>query len=134
MGCDIHLHIEMKVYGNWVHYGCPSMDRNYELFVMMADVRNDGEIIPIDKPRGFPPDGVSLLTRLCYEHEKVGAHSISWLNSKEIELLTKWYDKKYSSSCKYWNHHCIKTYLCGNNITSDIKDIDDVRLVFWFDN
>lgn len=135
MGCDIHLHIEMKVYGNWVHYGCPSVDRNYGLFAMMADVRNQGEITPIDKPRGFPPDGVSPLTLICWEHEKADAHSVSWLNKEEIDELTKWYgSQKEKDNWLCWNWHGIKTYLCGNNITSEVKGIDDVRFVFWFDN
>lgn len=30
------------------------IDRNYELFSILANVRNNGEIIPISEPRGFP--------------------------------------------------------------------------------
>jgi len=136
MGCDIHLHIEMKVEGKWLHYGCPAIDRDYALFAKMADVRNYGNITPISKARGFPNDGVSKLTAVCFEYEKPDAHSISWLNKKEIDVLTEWYDRRFKEHVKWgcWNHHGIKSYLCGNNITSEVKGIDDVRLVFWFDN
>lgn len=146
MGCDIHLHIEMKVKGKWLHYGCPHVDRDYDLFAMMANVRNRGHIIPISKPRGFPPDDISTITSICFENEKHDAHSISWLNKEEIDMLTVWYDNRNvaglsksfndisENEWRCWNYHGIKTYLCGNNITSKVKGIDDVRLVFWFDN
>ena len=136
MGCDIHLHIEMKVNGKWLHYGCPSVDRDYALFAKMANVRNYHNITPISGPRGFPCDGVSELTAVCYTDEKPDAHDISWLNKEEIEQLTEWYEHrpKEKDVWRCWNHHGIKSYLCGNNITSEVKGVEDVRLVFWFDN
>ncbi len=140
MGCDIHLHIEMKVKGKWLHYGCPSMDRDYRLFAKMANVRNYHGIDPISEARGFPCDGVSEVTAVCYAHDKPDVHDISWLTKTEIEELTGWYESKHTwdvvghRDWKCWNHHCIKSYLCGNNITSSVEGIEDVRFVFWFDN
>ncbi len=99
MGCDIHFYVERKVDNVWCsadrwepnpdadEEGQPSLtityserfysDRNYDLFSILADVRNgsgfagcdtgDG-FVPIDEPRGLPAD-VS---------EEVLADSISW--------------------------------------------------------
>ncbi len=36
MGCDIHLHTEVKIANVWHRYGCPSVDRNYRVFAKMA--------------------------------------------------------------------------------------------------
>ena len=40
MGCDIHLHAEIKVNGKWEHYAHPHIRRDYRLFAKMASVRN----------------------------------------------------------------------------------------------
>ena len=136
MGCDIHLHIEMKVKGKWLHYGCPYVDRNYYLFAKMANVRNYRDIVPISEPRGFPCDGVSEITKVCFEHDKPFVHSISWLDAKELDDLRQWYNDRHPITewRRDWNHHCIHTYLCGNDLDYDVDGIEDVRLVFWFDN
>lgn len=60
MGCDIHLHTEVKINGVWHHMGAPSVPRNYRLFAKMAGVR--GIETPIAEPRGLPGDA-TLLTR-----------------------------------------------------------------------
>lgn len=41
MGCDIHLHQEVKINGEWHHYRLAEMPRNYEVFEKMAGVRGD---------------------------------------------------------------------------------------------
>lgn len=57
MGCDIHLHQEVKIGGEWHHYREQSVSRNYALFAKMAGVRNYGlTVTPIDEPRGIPDD------------------------------------------------------------------------------
>lgn len=72
MGCDIHLHAEKLVDGKWVHIVPPTgvdsfgddfgytprwyRGRNYELFAVLAGVRNYGDITPIAEPRGIPGD------------------------------------------------------------------------------
>ena len=83
MGCDIHLYVERKVEGAWksVHDFAPDKygegvadvsyedrwysDRNYDLFAILADVRNGhgfagvatGEgFTPIADPKGIPAD------------------------------------------------------------------------------
>ena len=78
MGCDIHVHFEIKLNGKWEHYSNPSIDRNYELFAKMADVRNDYEnpIIPISFPKGLPKD-LSVVTKFEVDHWGSDGHSHS---------------------------------------------------------
>ena len=54
MGCDIHLHVEVKIKGKWLHYNHPNIDRCYWLFTKMAGVR---EIEGVEACEGLPPSG-----------------------------------------------------------------------------
>jgi len=146
MGCDIHLHIEIKVKGNneWQHYNHPNgiyagsnSRRNYTLFAKMADVRNeDKEIEPICYPKGLPED-ITLVTKL--DHERDNFHHESWLNLEEIEKLEDWWNQqqwyKRGDASTYFEEYF--GYLFGNGFcehTLKINNLQDVRFVFWFDN
>lgn len=110
MGCDIHFYVEQKINGKWVsadtfektgdgdddvyfrqkdeYYG----DRNYNLFAILADVRNgrgfagvktgDG-FNPISAPRGLPED-VSMETRRQSDGMGCDGHSHSWFTLREL--------------------------------------------------
>ena len=146
MGCDIHLHTEIKINGEWHHYGHPSVSRNYALFARMANVRNsrNGDYItPISEPKGMPDD-VALITRLDAEYWKPDGHSYSWLNAREIAELAAW-AKSHAESQGYTLEYCWESnqfgYLFGNHWSDyttygdDRRDyIEDIRFVFWFDN
>jgi hypothetical protein len=151
MGCDIHAHVELRVAGKWEHYATPSIDRRYRLFGAMAGVR--GEVPAIVKPKGVPDD-MSVITRLDWEKWGVDAHTPSWLNEEELDLLQKWLDaEKIKVDKKEEKYPCMffdleagvlnRTYMFGNSLTAfkhytDYeyipKNCDAVRLVFWFDN
>ena len=142
MGCDIHLHIEVKIHGKWEHWGNPAIDRNYDLFAVMAGVRNNGDIIPLSEPKGLPAN-LTTVTQFAYDYEKPDAHSMSWLSLKEIGKVDayiagiattekRWYDFEY---------HVLHSYLLGNSFAGigtypedRPKGINDVRFIFWFDN
>lgn len=139
MGCDIHLHTEIKVKGQWLHYGAPNVDRNYKLFEKMAGVRGD-EQNAIVAPRGTPSD-ISDVTKIDLERWDSDGHSHSWLNAEELDVLTDW----YRGRCKnlgYYPDYIENQfgYLFGNSwafkkYPKDYpKEIEDVRAVFWFDN
>lgn len=141
MGCDIHAHGEVKINGVWHHYSQPRIERWYGLFARMADVRNDPTygIEPISPPRGIPED-ITFITRFDYEDEC--GHSGSWLTGKEVEDLCAWVDEQRQKEIgRYYSfqHHCIG-YVFGNGwdvkkYPDDYpKGVEDVRLVFWFDN
>ncbi len=137
MGCDIHLHTEVKFRGKWEHMGAPNIDRDYELFAKMAGVRGDVEAIAL--PRGVPND-ISLLTKIDLERWEGDGHSHSWLTGEELDALGKWYEQKLKSHGRFTYFKMIIGYLFGNNwdvkkYPKDYPDgVEDSRAVFWFDN
>ncbi len=161
MGCDIHAHLEIKIRGyGWEHYSTSNIGRNYNLFAKMADVRNDGSILPISYPRGVPED-ISAVTKIEYEGWGLDAHSASWLDSKEIRDVMHFHIKnvcgvpdhipeeqahKYVSksgptiTSAYVIHdqwgYLFGYYCCDFNECRDEfpSEVEDIRLVFWFDN
>lgn len=111
MGCDIHLYVEHRKNGRWVSadtwkpdedeegepkpltvpFGAHFYDeRNYDLFGMLADVRNgsgfagidtgDG-FVPIAAPRGIPSD---MSPELAVEAGRMLEHTPSWLTVAEL--------------------------------------------------
>lgn len=90
MGCDIHLHAEVKIKNAWHHYAHPSVPRSYPLFSIMAGVRGEEE--PIAPPRGLPHD-ITAVTRLDYEHCREDWHTPSWLSSEEAVQVVERYEK-----------------------------------------
>lgn len=93
MGCDIHIRLEHRLDGKWhkldadVHedFG----NRNYNLFGIMADVRNGtwgDKLPPIAAPRGFPSDMSEPV--IDAEDEAtgwLGDHSFSWVTLRELQ-------------------------------------------------
>ena len=142
MGCDIHLHIEIKLDNKWEHYSTPKIDRNYALFEKMAGVRSSGSISPICNPKGLPKDA-TLLTLLDYSTFRGYGHSASWLDENEIMILEDYIKDVLGKDLE---HNILNIYFFGNSFTSkfrfpeetyykDIMDrISSVRFVFWFDN
>ena len=135
MGCDIHLHIEIKMYGEWLHYNHPSINRWYDLFAKMADVRNGGHIDPITDAKGLPEDATKT-TAFDSLHWGVDGHTHSWLSSLEIEDLFRWIEIRQGESWKMFG------WLFGNGLEhfhaygeeGYPKGLEDVRFVFWFDS
>jgi len=140
MGCDIHAHFEIKINGKWLHWSQPNIGRNYKVFAKMANIRNDGTIIPLSKPRGLPDD-ITETTRIHANNWGIDGHSHSWLNSYEIGLVIKFHESQVEEKERYRIEHYQWGYLFGNSWTSFHKyrneylpEIDEFRLVFWFDN
>lgn len=130
MGSDIHIHIEIKIAGQWEHYGAPSVDRHYSAFSKMAGVRGS-EDDAIALPKGMP-DNPTLITEMAFKSLGGDGHSHSWLNSDEIEELNNWFDRvqiRYHSM-ESW----LCTYLNSNGFTHTPEWVEDVRFVFWFNN
>jgi hypothetical protein len=144
MGCDIHAHVEVRIGNVWHHYSVPRLGRNYDMFSLMANVRNSGNITPISPPKGLPP----LLSQLtAFDALRWGpdGHSHSWLSASEMKrveeyVLKEQFEGKYTEFY-LWYMKCLGPifgYTFGDFITysEEIKEIgiDDARLVFWFDN
>lgn len=106
MGCDIHTRVEyLNTNKEWVcgdffrinpyyigdspHEVDPYSvvevcdDRNYELFAVLADVRNYDGMPYIDEPRGIP-DNACAKTHRDYNAWGEDAHSASWFTLKEL--------------------------------------------------
>lgn len=141
MGCDIHLHTEVKIADKWEHYGNPIIGRDYEFFAFLAGVRNYYEIIPVSEPKGVPDD-MSLITRLDWEDWGSDAHSASFITGDEIGRVERFLRKLNSErSSSYYYPEMEWGYLFDGSWSvfyefpdSQDKRIQDVRMVFWFDN
>lgn len=142
MGCDIHLHIELKIDGEWHHYSAPSVDRSYPLFQLMADVRGAWEELkPVSKPKGLPND-ITKITELCSRRDNY--HDHSWLSAEEITILyERWQAWQISEGRKQWDNDLDLpgkfSYFEGNSWIhfrpgENLKGVEDIRFVFWFDN
>lgn len=130
MGCDIHLYVEKKVDGVWVSADEWKSDedgrmivpyekefyndRNYDLFAILANVRNGrgfagcytGEgFNPIADPRGIPDD-VCEAVKFEYDAWDGDGHSHSYFTVKEL-LEYDWTQKTkksgWVSSVEFYN-------------------------------
>ena len=147
MGCDIHSHFEVKINGKWEHYSTPDINRNYRLFEKMAGVRGSVSNA-ISPPKGLPED-MSAITNIDANRwfNEIGAHSPSWLSSSEFKVIYEFHDslydlENYGESVKWRQIDEVQYgYLFGNRFKDFEsgsegypKEIEDFRLVFWFDN
>ena len=143
MGCDIHAHIEIKVNSEWLYYTQADIERSYNTFAKMAGVRNfQDNITPIAWGRGLPID-ISLMTKLHRKYWGLDGHSDSWLTYDEIVSLIDWMsdDNEGGFQSPEYIFFGERVYLFGNTVycwkkyPDEYPDfIEDIRLVFWFDN
>jgi len=146
MGCDIHAHVEVKIYGEWEHLNAPQLSRDYAMFGKMAGVRSSSET-PISEPKGLPED-MSFITRLEAERYGEDGHSHSWLSAEEMCQLSEWLTRRSKATKDYYfekdfGYYFEKDfgYLFSNgwDVFTKYKEdkpiwLEDARLVFWFDN
>lgn len=144
MGADIHMYVEKKKDGEWKGVLGPDpyadfknegfvdwvdswiyKGRNYELFALLADVRNDGSIEPIENPRNLPEDITDFVNRHAENWEADGhSHSYFYLS----DLLT--IEEKTWIEIDDWFYENVIGKL--RLLEGEVKD--SVRIVFWFDN
>ena len=133
MGCDIHLHQEVKINGKWEHYGIADVGRNYQLFAKMAGVR--GDEAPIVEPRGYPAD-VTTVTQFNATDWGRDAHTPSWLGAEEIAELFEWLNEPGEVRPRERFGWLFGN--CWDSFTKYPEDrptgLEDIRFVFWFDN
>ena len=104
MGCDIHSFVERRdvyrydgeetEYG-WKNAGEAPICRNYNIFAVLANVRNDDNMPFISEPKGFPEDACSEAEQY-YKYWGADAHSASRLTLKEIKTYD--YNQKFYSA------------------------------------
>lgn len=138
MGCDCTAHFEVKINNKWEHYSVPNIHRNYLLFEKMAGVRGSVENA-LAPPKGLPDD-ISNITRIDSEQWGIDGHHHSWLSSEEFKKLHQYHQELYGRD---WWHIDYEQYgyLFGNEfhrfksgVGEYPEEIQDFRLVFWFDN
>lgn len=164
MGCDIHMYVEYTrdAYKGWhcgdyFHKRDPYNDkedasrielyddRNYPLFAVLANVRNNGDYQCIDSPRGLPED-VTPYVKSEYESWGIDAHSCSYLTLREIyEFQTN------NNPTSFMGYPILKTIIDRLIRRADelwltydfewkdpspevLKKGEQIRIVFWFDN
>ena len=160
MGCDIHLHTEVFKDGTWrclddivknpdfgeefeseyyVREYFIKLYRNYELFALLANVRNYGSFKnkPISEPKGLPND---VSDNVGIESEKWGIDGHSHSYHTLADLLIWWKDApKNQMKALLMKHNNIsqETMDTMNKIISVMENQTDnpenIRIVFWFD-
>lgn len=128
MGCDIHVHVEVRIGGQWHHYNSPTIVRDYELFAKMAGVC--GIQVPIAPVRGLPSD-ITLITKLDFE--RMTPHTASWLTAIEAAQVQQWYNRNYPPLFDYVFGNDMDTYTLFPNQTKQLG-LEEIRVVFWFDS
>lgn len=121
MGCDIHGWIEKKVGDKYIAINrLKNRSRNYRRFAMLAGVR-DYHNESSAKPLGIPDD-ISESAKYDIEQWDCDGHSHSYLSVKD--------------AAKIFNETSIEPTKWPELVffNVDDEDIDDTRLVFWFDN
>jgi len=157
MGCDIHMSIEVLMEWNgiykWLnadHYELSMYDqhaggiqydpidiydkRDYDLFAMLANVRNYNNLVPIMEPRGKPSD-LSWITSKRIEDYGSDGHSHSYFTLKELKEHAT--GKEYGGMNDLINSiHERKNDVFGTRgLGNTNTEYDDrIRIVFWFDN
>lgn len=173
MGCDIHAMIERRTvpypdsspgYVRWANAGEPDVDRNYQVFAVLAGVRAERDDWPkISAPRGIPSDACGAMASWHSEWE-ADAHSASWVTLAEMKAFdhgqTVWSDRLVSGrdkdgniteTCAWSNREYPKvgqtnvfgpwgpeqwlTLIASLEAVKREGDTDeDIRMVFFFDN
>ena len=134
MGCDIHLHIEIMLDGEWHHYQAPYVRRNYAFFGLLAGVRG-GDALYL--PRGLPVDATKV-TR--FDRMQETGHTDSYLQANEVKELSKAWKKLLGADYDYAKNSfaggMIPGYFFHNEYSMACapKGVTDFRWVFWFDN
>ncbi len=172
MGCDIHMHVEIRENNEWHYFqgehfslsdwekeytgqskgNVPFDWRHYKMFAFLAGVR--GTLTPIKEATYSLPEDVSDAVKNEWDDDN--GHSISYLTarelfefdySKDIDTLTnKRRILTEKTKVKNYTYDSIEeTYydiLGGPDAMffthvkelAELGDLDDVRIVFWFDN
>lgn len=103
MGCDIHLRVEILEDDKWVDGNLYTADkdlvefyngRDYNLFGILADVRNEHFMGAIDEPRGLPNDAIAFHIE---DLENCDYHSQTYFTYQELlRAIDKYSTTKHS--------------------------------------
>lgn len=107
--------------------------RDYHLFAMLADVRNDGGVVPIAPThRGVPADASVEYLRLV-EQWGVDGHSHTWVTMEEVFDQT-WHHRRTPGGSTYLSTAEGFVTLCWEVLMEHRVEPMDLRLAMFFDN
>jgi hypothetical protein len=137
MGCDIHVVLERRWKEQWVgldHHGAHACERNYERFTKLCGVRAElGEDYP--EPRGLPDDA-SPLSQMQFEGWGMDAHSASWHPLQDFVRICL--ETEFDPENAFLNDKDPRKepyyYYFGLYADEGDFDLNEYRVVFWFDN
>ena len=137
MGCDIHAYIEVKINNKWCFYNRLDIQRNYEIFGYLAGVRLPD--LQNFNVKGLPED-MDFITQKENEHWNRDGHTHSYLGYDDLVEFQTYHDDYYGEDLFKNKKYAQLGYLYGN--TYDFKKfpedypewVEDVRMIFWFDN
>jgi len=142
MGAMIHAHIEVKKDGKWFHYAAPVLQRDYELFALIARVRAEGWLADVQRiATGYGlPEDMSEVTRICHEQDSgYGIHDEGYMTAADVKALQEALYARHPEVLRTGidkldlEYSVFKTYINGSTLA--VHDgWDDLRVVFWFDN
>lgn len=145
MGCDIHLYVEVKSSGVWKSADIWQYDqdddywnipfekqfytggRNYNLFSALCGVRSSSFYNSppiISDPKGYPLNISSEVQRMI-DRWGTDGHSHNWNSLDELKSFD-W--SEYGTTCDFFRNEVIP------KMEELLKDNEDVRIVYLFDN
>lgn len=138
MSCDLTMHVEIKVKGKWEHYNSKICFRDYDFFGIIGGVRVSG--LQIFENKGLPND-LSVVTEIDKNNFEGDYHNASWLTPDELKTIIEAFQKHEQNNKQVEAVEKSFGYLFGSSIwefntyREDYpKEIEDVRVVIWFDN
>lgn len=119
--------------------------RNYDLFAVLAGVRAYGDFECISSPKGLPDD-VTEYVEKAYEEWGWDAHSTSYLTMREIvefhnnvkpmngfggDILEPLIERLVRRADELY---ILYDFEVKDPTPSALRKMEDIRIVFWFDN
>lgn len=114
------------------------MDKNYLLYAALGDVRNYDSIPYIQRLRGIPDDATAVVK----EEAEIAYDSIGkgYVAAKELKSYYESYkndkDEVVRAAAGFvWEVYLTLLHICFGvrNDEEEFLDIDDTRLIFWFE-
>lgn len=142
MGCNAHVHIEVKKNEKWYHFAAPDVRRDYFVYAAMAGERLEDlpqciqkRICPAAESHEMPND-ISEVTEICYKQdgEAYHLHNVSVITAEGLHRLQQNLNELNALPRSYdLEEDIFHTYVGGNTLAQH-QGWDDLRVILWFDN
>ena len=114
------------------------LEKNYLLYAALGDVRNDNSIPYIQRLRGIPKDATDIVKEEAEDaYDSIGK---GYVTAKELESYYHTYINNEDETIRAAAGFIWDLYLYLLHITFGVRnyeekhlDIDDTRLIFWFE-